>query len=133
VLFVAGFILSLTLEYTLPPVLQDYLRAQAEAPLTLYHGLFYGFALLFFGAYVVATIGLYFFKSWSRRLYLISTAVGYLLTPFLGPIVEPAIATAINYLVSLIGGMILVVIYFTPLSSRFERADSLPTVDAVNP
>lgn len=133
VLIIITFVLIFALEYTLPTVLRHYLQAQAEAPLSLRDGLIFGIGFLFFLVYVAATIGLYLFKAWARSLFLISTAAGYLITPFIGPIVEPAIATVFNYLVSFVGGMILAVIYYTPISSRFERTDSSSTDVAFNP
>ena len=71
-------------------------------------------------------IGLFFFWRPSRILYLISTVLWLLPTPFFGPYVDAGWGIAIDYAAMIVSGVILALVYFSPLKSLYER----PAIDA---
>ncbi len=66
-------------------------------------------------------IGLFFFWRPSRILYLISIILGLLLTPFFGPYVDAGWGTAFEDAATIVSGVILALVYFSPLKSLYER------------
>jgi hypothetical protein len=52
---------------------------------------------------------------------LISTVLGLLLTPFFGPVVDAGWGTAFDYAAMIVSGVILALVYFSPLKSLYER------------
>jgi hypothetical protein len=66
-------------------------------------------------------IGLFFFWRPSRILYLISIVLWLLLQPFCGPYVDAGWGTAFEDAAMIVSGVILALIYFSPLKSLYER------------
>jgi len=66
-------------------------------------------------------IGLFFFWRPSRILYLISIILGLLLPPFFGPYVDAGWGTAFEDAATIVSGVILALVYFSPLKSLYER------------
>jgi len=70
---------------------------------------------------LVSSIGLFFFWRPSRILYLISSVLGLLLAPFFGPYVDAGWGKAFEDAGLVISGVILALVYFSPLKSLYER------------
>jgi hypothetical protein len=70
---------------------------------------------------LVSSIGLFFFWRPSRILYLISSVLGLLLAPFFGPYVDAGWGKAFEDAALVISGVILALVYFSPLKSLYER------------
>ena len=71
--------------------------------------------------FLVSSIGLFFFWRPARIVYLIATVAGLLLTPFFGPYVDAGWGTAFDEAAILVSGVILALIYFSPLKDLYEK------------
>jgi hypothetical protein len=70
---------------------------------------------------LVSSIGLFFFWRPSRILYLISSVLWLLLLPFFGPNVDAGWGKAFEDAGLVVSGVILALVYFSPLKSLYER------------
>ena len=71
-------------------------------------------------AYVIALVGLFGFKHWSRPLALTVTALGIVANLFLPPSLSSGIESVLSDTISTLWGAILAVSYFSAISARFE-------------
>jgi hypothetical protein len=118
---ILGFVASLAGESSLPAPLQDYLAAQSKADLTVHDLVILAVGIPLVIAGVVSVIGLYCFWRIAPTLTVIVWTLALILGIILGPTVEPASATSLNHLSTLLSGVILAVIYFTPAKLWFEK------------
>jgi hypothetical protein len=65
-------------------------------------------------------IGLFLFKRWGRALSLYSTALGFFLFPFFGPVVSSGVSYALDEAAITLWGAALAVAFFSPISERFR-------------
>jgi hypothetical protein len=65
-------------------------------------------------------IGLFLFKQWGRSLSLYSTALGFFLFPFFGPVVSSGVSYALDEAAITLWGAALAVAFFSPISERFR-------------
>jgi hypothetical protein len=115
-------ILSIVVFLLTKSFLPESLRAFLEAEETTARALdMMRVAFPVFILWLGARIGLFFFWRPSRILYLISTVLGLLLTPFFGPVVDAGWGTAFDYAAMIVSGVILALVYFSPLKSLYER------------
>jgi hypothetical protein len=70
---------------------------------------------------LVSSIGLFFFWRPSRILYLISSVLWLLLLPFFGPNVDAGWGKVFEDAGLVVSGVILALVYFSPLKSFYER------------
>jgi hypothetical protein len=70
---------------------------------------------------LVSMVGLFLFWRPARPLYLVTTAAGLFLTPFFGPYVDAGWETAFGEAATIISGMVLALVYFSPLKELFEK------------
>jgi hypothetical protein len=75
---------------------------------------------------VSSVIGLFFFRRWARPLYLVTTILATLLLPVSGPYVASGWSQMIDELGLIVSGVILALIYWSPLKELFKRPTSLP-------
>ncbi len=73
---------------------------------------------------IAGCIGMFFFKSWARRISLATTLVALLLIFFFGPTLLNAVANAFLETSSLLRGAILALAYFSPINARFTGSAS---------
>jgi len=71
--------------------------------------------------WLVALVGLFHFKWWSRSLALYSTLASLLIYPFVGADLSSGIESGLYEAHSILWGVILAISYFSPLSDRFGR------------
>jgi len=117
---VVYLVASIALESSLPPLLQDYLRAEdAREPTAIERFLFVGVMPVLL-ANTVALLGLVFLKRWAKKIFLYSTIVLWVLSLFIGPTVDHAIPALLNGAATLILGVLLWLLYFT--NSAFNNA-----------
>lgn len=117
----AGIAMTLFTEKYLPLELSNYLAAKANADPTPLEvtAIIIGFALLL--ATIIGSIGLYFFRTWARDLFVLTQLIGLFLAPFFGPTVTSEWAAAISYLHAMVTGGLLFSLYLPPLSKLFPN------------
>lgn len=71
-------------EVALPVQLRAYVEADAERSLSSIELLAFSLSVALILVAVVASVGLYLLRSWSRPLHVVSAVSGLLLTPFFG-------------------------------------------------
>ena len=74
-------------------------------------------------AALAGVVGIFLFKRWGRALSLYSTALGFLLVPFIGPGVYSGLTSALDEVSFTLWGPVLAMAYFSPLAERF-RSDA---------
>ena len=119
-LVIAGVIVSFATENSLPPELQSYLERVENAPLANGEIVLAVVDVTFVVFAVVLTVGLFRFRRWAKTLLPMSFILGLVLIPINGPSVESGWASSLFYLGSLVDGIILALVYFSPLREFFE-------------
>ena len=113
--------LSFHLESALHPLLQDYLQVEyASATTRRDETLDYvggATATLF----LIASIGIFFYKTWAKLPFIITAVVGYLVTPFYGPFVETGLVVTLDHLSVMCEGAAIALILFTDVLQK-EKA-----------
>lgn len=71
-------------------------------------------------AALVGVIGIFLFKRWGRTLSLYSTAIGFLIVPFLGSVASSGLSYALDQASFTLWGAVLAVAYFSPISELFK-------------
>lgn len=107
-------------ESWMPAPLQQYLESERNAEFSAGDGVLIAILLPFLTITFVSFIAMLNFWRWSRELAVASTVLGMVLIPFLGPTVEPGIATALNYLSSMLYGAAIALAYFSPAAAWFQ-------------
>ena len=107
VLLIIYLVSTFALESRLPAQLQEYLIQDLESDLSISEIVVFIIGGIFFLAELVALLGLFLFKTWARRLYVISIAGTYIVVPIIGPIVDHAFAYTIDSASALVTGMTL--------------------------
>lgn len=82
-----------------------------------------GLMVLLLLALIVAWIGLFVFWQPARLLYLVTTVLALLLMPFFGPYVETGLSYTLTEAASIVAGIILALVYFSPLKELYERRE----------
>jgi double zinc ribbon protein len=72
-------------------------------------------------ALLVANVGLYLFWRPARTLYLVATIGALLASLYLGPFVNPGPADFLETALDAVGGIILGLVYFSPVKEAFEQ------------
>lgn len=123
------YIVTPLTDHLLPPELKAYLGVEegvlADGPdfSLVFQDRIWFFTVCNSVLLFIASLGLFLFKEWGRQLFVLSTVFLLLLTPVGGPFVTTGWTALVATLVGISEGMILALIYFTPLSQEFERAD----------
>lgn len=68
----------------------------------------------------VGLIGIFLFKRWGRTLSLYSTALGFIIVPFLGPSASSGLSYALDEASFTLWGAVLALAYFSPISELFK-------------
>lgn len=116
-------ILEFTQPGSLPPLLQQYLWNEQEAPLSITDGLFLGFGVPLVILYVVAWVALW--KNWrsGRRLYTFGCVGAILLNLLAGPTIYSAFSSTLDTVAAIVTGAILGMLYFSDLRHRYETKE----------
>jgi hypothetical protein len=120
-LVILGVAVSLLTASLLPESLRAFWKAEIQGEMTARD---LGMLRVTFPAIILwlgSSIGLFFFWRPSRILYLISIVLSLLLTPFSGPYVDAGWGTAFEDAAMIVSGVILALVYFSPLKSLYER------------
>jgi len=76
---------------------------------------------IFFLGYTIALLGLFYFKSWARILFIILTVLSVILTGLSGVIVLPSVEGALLNMTILADGATVAIMYFTSISAKFSN------------
>jgi hypothetical protein len=118
---IISIVVSLVTESSLPEPLRAFLEVDSEADVTAQEMVLLAVAIPLIGLLLVSSIGLFFFWRPARILYLITMIVGLLLTPFFGPYVDAGWGTMFEDAAVIISGVILALVYFSPLKGSYEK------------
>ena len=99
---------------TLPTVLQEYLLQTSEVETSDSVGIYIVFTVLL----LISVIGIWTYKNWARYLYLILIFGSFFLLN--EPTVMNPIESILDYLSSLAEGILIALMFFTPLSNDFK-------------
>jgi len=105
----------------LPEELQAYERAVAEADYSTREWVLLGVAIVLLICVLVSNIGLFVFWRPARLLYFCTLMGGVALAPFYGPYVDAGWGTLFGEAAMIISGVILALIYYSPLRGLYER------------
>ena len=75
----------------------------------------------FFLIYGITTLGLIYFKYWSRPLFLIVSISDFVFSSISGVAVILPVDGTVGYLLTLTDGAILYMLYFTKISQKFNK------------
>ncbi len=121
VLGVLSVVTAFALEPFLPSSLRAYLAAEGTTAVGLSESLLTGLWVAVVGGTVLAWAGLLNLIRVARPLYL-GSWVGYMVYLLLsGPVVSTAVGYVVQMLMTLVGGAIVGVVYFSELRTRFRR------------
>jgi hypothetical protein len=70
--------------------------------------------------YIFVSVGLFFYNSWARRMYIVLIVIGGITTPLFGLYVSSGYESAIGYFITLGDGFLLAVCYLTSIASKFN-------------
>lgn len=115
---IGGFIDLLWPALVPEPLAQAWAAFNDESP-DLFMILVFIFCLLFLVPACAACVGLYLFRPWARPLAVITTALGLLLYPILGPNLSSGWSQLFSELSSTLWGVSLALAYFSPLKEHF--------------
>jgi hypothetical protein len=79
------------------------------------------FALLFLVVYLVNLFMLYKYVSFGKTLYLILFGISIVLSLMAGTVVSSAFQETLAWLGGAVSGAILVLLYYSPIKSKFEK------------
>ena len=80
-----------------------------------------GSLLIFILFIIIAYIGLFLFKPWSKPLIIVVTIASLALVPLTGVTVVMPIPAMLNEISSIVYGAILCMLYIGPLSNEFNK------------
>ncbi|MBW4490758.1 MAG: hypothetical protein KME12_23540 [Trichocoleus desertorum ATA4-8-CV12] len=113
-------IVSFATETSLPPELQNYLERVESAPLANGEIVLATVNTTFIVFALVLAAGLFRFRRWAKTLLPMYYVLGLLLLPFNGPYVESGWATVLIHSGVTLDGVILALVFFSPLKESFE-------------
>ncbi len=93
------------------------------ALLPVHHPLYYG---VWFGLWLIASIGLFFFQNWARYLFLCLYVLVIVLAPFSGFSVKGPLEGFFSELITVLDGAILAMAFLSPLAAGFAKSPIPP-------
>ena len=118
---VMGLIAGEVLRDTLPAILQEYFnhlysKEISEKKMLLFAILGIGLSILS----IAVLIGLWRFKIWARRLFLILEIVSLVLTPIMGPYVMNPWEVLLYTISATLVGALITLMYLSPIKEKFQ-------------
>jgi hypothetical protein len=117
---VLAIVAGIWLQDSLPDPLHQYLAAENNRELRSVDIWVTVFSLPVFGLLIASWIGLWKMRKWSRAAYTTAWGLSILAVPLLGPSVMHGFEYMLGDIANLVAGMILSMIWFSPLSSQFR-------------
>lgn len=79
-------------------------------------------AVIGLGILIASLIGLYRFEAWGRKLFVAAVICGFMVTLFFGDtFYVSSLESVVETVLCMIDGALLVLVYLTPLATRFEK------------
>lgn len=119
---IISVVVSLFTEFMLPEPLRAFLEAESEAEITMRDVVMIAVGIPLIILLLVSSIGLFFFWRPARILYSLAVILGLAMTPFFGPYVDAGWGTTFEEASIVISGVILALIYFSPLRDFYEKS-----------
>jgi hypothetical protein len=105
------------LEGSLPLELQTYLAWEAEQDISTSLGIFFLTVLIL---YIINVVGLWKFKPWAKKMYVVITVFSFISLPLLGPMVMNAWESMFYDIAILLEGALLVLLFVGPVANKFN-------------
>ncbi len=121
VTIILSVIAGIRLEGTLPLELQTYLAWEAEQDISTFFGVMILTILVLF---IINVVGLWKFKPWAKKMYIVITVFSFISLPLLGPTVMNAWESMLYDIAILLEGALLVLLFVGPVANKFN-----PTVE----
>jgi hypothetical protein len=118
-LVVLSVVGSLLTESLLPEPLRAYVETEFEGDITTREVAMILAAIPLVVLWLVSSIGLFFFWRPARFLYVVTMIFGLLATPFFGPYVDAGLGAMLESAGTIISGVILALVYFSPVKELF--------------
>jgi hypothetical protein len=119
--------LAFFLESTLPVQLRQFLAAEYEKPFSFAEAIQLVAMFITLALWLAGSVGTFMLWRYGRPLYLAAVVTGVAFTPFVGPSVMAPLASAFAEASQAIAGVVLGLLYFSPLRDRFQLgASALP-------
>jgi hypothetical protein len=125
-LLVFGITLFSMLDSSLPDLLQQYQVFESERNMTLSDIIFLGIGIPVVLLNLISSIGLYFFRSWARPIYVATAVLSILVMIFSPPTVSTGIESAFEQFSILIGGVIIALMFYSDITDKFIRSEIKP-------
>lgn len=122
-LVVAYIVVSMITESLLSPEIISDLDTQLNTPITLFEIILLIIAAIYYIFCIVLSVGLFLFKKWAKTILLPSyvlSSLFFLLFFNTKPVIETGWASFLGDILSLVEGIILALVYFSPISRAFE-------------
>ena len=74
---------------------------------------------------ILAAVGLILFRSWGRPVFLIYIAAALVVSLLTGPHINTGWTVVVGYFCSLVEGVILALIYFSPIREMFDAQSEI--------
>jgi hypothetical protein len=104
----------------LPEPLRKYVEAEMDRPPDAQMAVLALFSLLSLALLIVSSLGLFYFWRPARMLYTVCLLTLGCAVAASGTVVESALSTVFSYMNTIIAGVILGMIYFSPIREHFE-------------
>ncbi|CAH0535344.1 hypothetical protein VST7929_02937 [Vibrio stylophorae] len=117
VAIILSAIAGIGLEGSLPMELQTYLAWEAEQDVSTFLGML---MLTILALYIINVVGLWKFKPWAKKMYVVFTACSFIPLPLLGPTVMNAWEYMLYDIAILLEGALLVLLFVGPVANKFN-------------
>ena len=125
VLSIVGAVIDLVIPGLVPESLSQAYEAYAATEASMTAILIAGVvSMVLLVLAVVATVGLLVLQRWARSLALWSTAVSFLVYPFLGAMLHSGLALMLNSIALTLWGAAIAMTFYSDLKAHFQRSAS---------
>jgi hypothetical protein len=123
---ISAVVVTALTAWLLPIELRAFMRTAPTSDFSTADWVVFGQGVIFIVVFLASRIGLFVFWRRARKLYLVSVIILLGLTPFFGPYIDAGWGQALDSAALVSSGLILALIYFSPLSQNFEVAGCQP-------
>jgi hypothetical protein len=118
---IAGVIVSFATQKYLPIELMHYLEARRHQAITQFRMAVFLFDVVFLIVCIIDSIGLFLFRRWAKTLLVPLYVVAILMIPTNDVYIQTGWTKMMFSIGSVIGGMIVSLVFFSPLTEVFDR------------